>query len=104
MLLSEWDDETVERWSRTFAPGPDAAGKLPAKLARIRRCGYETVDEEFEPGLVGVSAPVHGFRGDVVAAVNVSAPKARLGGRLPAAGRFARTVADRISGVLGAPR
>jgi len=28
----------------------------------IRRHGYASVDEEFEPGLVGVSAPVDGFR------------------------------------------
>ncbi|WP_020658670.1 IclR family transcriptional regulator [Amycolatopsis benzoatilytica] len=120
VLLSEWDAETVGQWWRTFPPAsapplPDLPGpaapvapltleRLTAKLARIRRRGYETVDEEFEPGLVGVSAPVYGFRGDLVAAVNVSAPKSRLGGRLPAAGRFARTVADRISETLGAGR
>ncbi|MGW7538093.1 IclR family transcriptional regulator [Amycolatopsis sp. NPDC054798] len=120
VLLSEWDEETVGQWWRTFAPAaahplPDLPGpaeepppltlaQLTGKLAGIRKRGYETVDEEFEPGLVGVSAPVHGFRGDIVAAVNVSAPKSRLGGRLPAAGRFARTIADRISAALGAPR
>ncbi|ATY11682.1 IclR family transcriptional regulator [Amycolatopsis sp. AA4] len=117
VLLSEWDEETVGHWWRTFAaahplphlpgpaeePPPLTLDQLLGKLAGIRERGYETVDEEFEPGLVGVSAPVYGFRGDIVAAVNVSAPKARLGERLPAAGRFARTVADRISAALGAP-
>jgi DNA-binding IclR family transcriptional regulator len=69
----------------------------------IRRHGYGSVDEEFEPGLVGVSAPVYGFRGDIIAAINVSAPKQRLGAHLDEAGKFTRSIADQMSTALGAP-
>lgn len=51
---------------------------------------------------VGVSAPVYGFRGDIVAAINVSAPKQRLGTHLQLAGEFTRRVADEMSLALGA--
>lgn len=124
VLMSGWNPGTLAHWWRTFAgtdppahPLPDLPGAAPpahrppltfeqltAKLTLIRRRGYETVDEEFEPGLVGVAAPVRGFRGDVVAALNAAAPRSRLGDRLPAAGRFARTVADDLSAALGARR
>ena len=69
----------------------------------IRRHGYGSVDEEFEPGLVGVSAPVYGFRGDIIAAINVSAPKQRLGAHLDGAAKFTRSIADQMSTALGAP-
>lgn len=121
-LMSEWDDETITRWWDLFPPdrpAPPVATAIPvgahvdtqwltlelllAKVADIRQRGYASVDEEFEPGLVGVSAPVYGFRGDVVAAINVSAPKQRLGNHLRAAGEFTRSVADQLSVTLGAP-
>jgi hypothetical protein len=60
------------------------------------------VDEEFEPGLVGVSGPVRGFHGDIVATINVAAPKTRLGRHPEAGGQFTRTIADEMSVALGA--
>lgn len=74
-----------------------------AEIARIRRQGYAKVDEEFEAGVVGVSAPVFDFRGTVIAAINVSAPKHRLGEHLDAAGRVVATIARELSEQLGAP-
>ena len=71
-----------------------------ASSARAR--GYAVVDEELELGLVGAAAPVRGFDGRVVAAVNVSAPKFRLGRRLDAAGRAVREAAADVSARLGA--
>jgi DNA-binding IclR family transcriptional regulator len=59
------------------------------------------VSEEFEAGLVGVSAPVRDFRGRVVAALNISAPKARFGDRLDEAGRTTARAATRVSTLLG---
>ena len=41
------------------------------------------------------------FRGDIVAALNVSGPKFRLGGRLPFAGQVVRAAADELSARLG---
>lgn len=65
--------------------------------------GYATADGEFEPGLVGAAAPVRDFRGRIVAALNVSGPKYRLGERLDEAGVAVRRAADELSSGLGRP-
>jgi DNA-binding IclR family transcriptional regulator len=122
-LMSNWDDGTLARWWELFPPEEPAVpapSAIPASnagtsrppsptlsallehVARIRDRGYASVDEEFEPGLVGVSAPVYGFRGDIIAAINVSAPKQRLGNHLQVAGEFTRKIADQMSASLGA--
>jgi DNA-binding IclR family transcriptional regulator len=59
------------------------------------------VDEEFEPGLVGIAAPVFDFDGRVVAALNVSGPKFRSGTALAAAGPRLVEVAAELSSALG---
>lgn len=74
-----------------------------AEIRRIRERGYATVDEEFEAGVVGVSAPVYDFRRQIIAAINISAPKARLGDHLDEAGRLAARAATELSVRLGAP-
>lgn len=90
-----------------------AAGHIPTKIktfadlceeiSLIRRRGYAVVDEEFELGVVGVSAPVYDFRQRIVAAFNVSAPKQRFGRHLEQAGALAAKVAMEFSATLGAP-
>ena len=85
-------------------PGPNAPrglAEVVERLAVARRRGYALVDEEFEPGLVAAAAPVRDFRGRVVAAVNMSAPKFRLGTRLDATGRQVKAAADHLSAQLG---
>jgi len=87
-------------------PGPNAphgVAELIRRLNTSRRRGFAIVDEEFEPGLVAAAAPVRDFRGRVCAAINVSAPKFRLGGRsrLDTAGRAVKAVADELSRLLG---
>jgi DNA-binding IclR family transcriptional regulator len=74
---------------------------LSKRLVEARTRGYALVDEEFEPGLVAVGAPVRDFRGRIVAAVNVSAPKFRFAARLEQAGEEVRGVADELSRALG---
>ncbi|WP_427129189.1 IclR family transcriptional regulator domain-containing protein [Pseudarthrobacter sp. S9] len=76
---------------------------LCAEIALIRRRGYAVVDEEFELGVVGVSAPVYDFKQRIVAAFNVSAPKQRFGRHLEKAGALAAKVAMDFSAALGAP-
>ncbi|WP_426997116.1 IclR family transcriptional regulator [Pseudarthrobacter sp. N5] len=76
---------------------------LRIEIAQIRRCGYAVVDEEFELGVVGVSAPVYDFKQRIVAAFNVSAPKQRFGRHLEQAGVLAAKVAMEFSAALGAP-
>ncbi|AFR27543.1 MULTISPECIES: IclR family transcriptional regulator [Micrococcaceae] len=75
---------------------------LRAEINLIRRQGYAVVDEEFELGVVGVSAPVYDFKQRVVAAFNVSAPKQRFGRHLDQAGVLAAKVARDFSVALGA--
>ena len=80
---------------------PDTVGELAARIAVDRARGYALVDEEFEAGLVGVAAPIRDARGRIVAALNVSAPKFRFGGRMAAVGPDLRVTADELSAVLG---
>ncbi len=75
--------------------------ELHERIVAAHAQGHALVDEEFEFGLVGAAAPVRDFKGHIVAALNVSAPKFRLGGRLEAAGEEARRAADELSALLG---
>jgi IclR family transcriptional regulator, KDG regulon repressor len=85
--------------------GPTSFADFAATLARERKKGWVYVDEEFEPGLVGVAAPVFDFDGRVIAALNLSAPKFRAGKALAAAGPRLTEVAAQLSSLLGyAPR
>jgi IclR family KDG regulon transcriptional repressor len=84
--------------------GPNTVGTVEAlyeRVAAARERGYALVDEEFEFGLVGAAAPVRDFRGQIVAALNVSAPKFRLGERLEIAGKEVKRAADELSTLLG---
>jgi IclR family transcriptional regulator, KDG regulon repressor len=84
--------------------GPDTVrnvGELYERIVAARDRGYALVDEEFEFGLVGAAAPVRDFRGLIVAALNVSAPKFRLGERLETAGQEVKRAADELSALLG---
>lgn len=127
VLVSGWDDGDLKRWYDVH--GHDAAvidpvspplrngsnvepppgisrvtdfESLRREIQLIRKQGYATVDEEFEVGVVGVSAPVFDFRQNIVAAINVSAPKQRLGQHLHEAGTLAARVAAELSAQLGA--
>ena len=51
---------------------------LRPELATVRTRGYAVTDEELEPGLIAVAAPIHGYDGAVVAALSVSAPTTRM--------------------------
>jgi DNA-binding IclR family transcriptional regulator len=82
---------------------PEDVAELERRIRRARRIGYAVADEESEPGLVAAAAPVRDFTGNVVAAVNVSGPKFRLGERLQQAGELVRDAAAKISANLGAP-
>lgn len=51
---------------------------LLAELARVRQQGYALNDEELAAGLRSVAAPIRGCDGEIVAAINVSVPAARM--------------------------
>ncbi|MFL5888826.1 MAG: IclR family transcriptional regulator C-terminal domain-containing protein, partial [Solirubrobacteraceae bacterium] len=80
---------------------PADAAELYRRILAAREQGCAIVEDEFEPGLVGVAAPVRDFRGGIVAALNVSAPRFRLGDRLPGAAAEVRAAAAHLSAGLG---
>lgn len=97
-LLSRFADVRFERRGpRTVA----SVGELVERVAAARAVGYAFVDEEFEAGDVGIAAPVRDFRGRIVAALNVSGPKFRLGERIEAAGLETKLAADELSLLVG---
>ena len=112
MLLSGLDDEQIERIypaKKKIEGAPPlcltkTGAELIAAIQKIRRDGYATVIEEFEPGLVGASVPVRDFNGSIVAAINVAAPKARFEPHLIAAAQEMKKAADRITQSLIASR
>jgi IclR family pca regulon transcriptional regulator len=52
--------------------------RLALEIARARAQGYALVDQELELGLRTIAVPVKNFRGEVVAAMNVSVHAGRL--------------------------
>lgn len=106
LLIDVPETELLRRFAgHAFAIGPrsrarDAAG-LAALVAETRAAGHATVDEEFAPGVAGVSAPIRDAHGTVVAALNVSAPADRLRPHLADAGARTRRAADEASAALG---
>jgi len=76
---------------------PRDVEELLSRLAQARKRGFAATDEEFEPGLVAVAAPVRDFQGRIIAALNISAPKFRLGHNLEAAGMQVLAAARHLS-------
>ena len=75
---------------------------LRTELATVRTRGYAVTDEELEPGLIAVAAPVFRAGGVLVAALSVSGPSSRLhGDRITHAARHAMEQAAALSAALG---
>jgi DNA-binding IclR family transcriptional regulator len=75
---------------------------LEEDLCEVRRRGYAVTDEELEPGLVAVAAPVLRDGAVVVAALSVSAPASRLTrARIATAAAQCAEQAAALSAVLG---
>lgn len=106
-LLFDHDREAVSRLLsgvefRELRPGTVRnIEELQESISYARKRGYALGDEEFEFGLVGAAAPVRDFKGRLVAALNISAPKFRLGEKLEEAGREVKKAADELSALLG---
>jgi DNA-binding IclR family transcriptional regulator len=77
---------------------------LETELAMVRASGYAVTDEELEPGLAAVAAPVFAGGLSAIAAISVSAPAARLTSDLiPATAAKCVRVADALSAMLAGP-
>jgi DNA-binding IclR family transcriptional regulator len=129
VLISDWDRVSLASWYKEHGQdrplvGPvdplmSASGlavldsppegkavvrdfdSLLAEIQRIRERGYATLDEELELGVVGASAPVTDFTGRIIAAINVSAPKSRIGSQLDKLGSYVALAAKALSEQLG---
>jgi len=64
-----------------------------------RKRGYAVTIDELEEGLTGVAVPVHGPRGEVVAALGVSGPTSRLTDRIDELGRYLISRAAEVAAV-----
>jgi IclR family acetate operon transcriptional repressor len=75
---------------------------LEVDLSEIRRRGYALADEELEPGLVALAAPIRREGHTAVAAISVSGPSTRLGpSRLNEVAAQCMAAANTLSAVLG---
>jgi DNA-binding IclR family transcriptional regulator len=77
---------------------------LKKELELIRKAGYAKVDEEFEWGLVGASAPIRDQSNRIIGVMNVSAPKTRIGSHLDQVGEIIAKVGLEFSLHLGASK
>lgn len=103
VLLFDHDDEDVRvllrdvRFDAHARNAPRSVDDLLRRLREARHRGYAAIDEEFEEGHVATAAPVRGPHGRTIAAINVSAPRFRLGPRLDAASSQVLAAANHLS-------
>lgn len=102
------DDEVRAVFANTeFTPqGPNTPASVADLLSRLdadRARGYSIVDQEAEPGLYSVAAPVRDFRDEVIAAVQVVGTVDSAAGNSPRWGAACADAAARLSRALGAP-
>ena len=77
------------------------AEQLARELEAVREHGFATIVDELEMGLAAVAAPIRDSGGNVVGALSVAGPTARLGpSRLGLVGRLAIEQADAVSKAL----
>ena len=78
------------------------AQTLSRELERIRACGYAIANQELEVGFVAIGAPVRNHNGQVVAAISVGGPEARLAeDKQLEVAELVRQAAGRVSARLG---
>ena len=75
LLLAE-QDEAVRLAAWTAAAGPGTWDEFRARLAADRQAGFVAGPSGYERGLLTIAAPVRDAAGGVVAAINVSSPRA----------------------------
>ena len=75
-------------------------GDLDVDLAQVQTRGFAVTRDELEVGLAGVAAPIFGPDNDVVAAVGVSGPTARLDDRVEHVARLLMVQTERLSALL----
>ncbi len=82
VLLAGLDDEKLESILNQTPPSQLTTRALPAQSVReeieaTRQRGWSLVDQELEPGLRSLAAPVIDAHGEIVAAINISTQSAQ---------------------------
>jgi len=91
-------DSLPSRTTRTIR----STQALAEECRRDRVRGYSVDDEEYANGVRCVASPVRDYRDEVIAAIGVSAPSARIARKeLDALGAVVREIADRMSEEMG---
>ena len=84
VLLAALPQVEVDAWLarqrlRAFTPHTiTSPERLRVEIARVRAQGHALVDQELELGLRTLSVPLRNYRGEVVAAMNLSVHAARM--------------------------
>jgi len=84
VLLASLAPEQAARYLERAAPERITAHtivdrvRLGEEIARVRAQGYALVDQELELGLRAIAVPLRNFRGEVVAAMNISVHAGRM--------------------------
>ena len=91
--------ETLEAYTPRTITDPAV---LRAHLETVRQAGYAVDDEEFDPGVRCLAAPVFDFRGKLAGAIGISGPATRMApDRLPelaaAVMETARALSERMT-------
>lgn len=108
VLWDASDDEVRTVFAQTSftSPGPNAPASVDDFLDRLhgaRERGYAIVDQEAEPELYSVSAPVWDFRGEAVAGIQIVGERRALQPRTAELAEACVAAAESLSAALGAP-
>src|SRR5919198_616047 len=74
---------------------------LERDLEQVRRRGYGVTQDEMEPGLAAIAAPVRSKDGSVLAAVSVSGPTSRINDRIDEIAKLLVNECKALSALLG---
>jgi IclR family acetate operon transcriptional repressor len=101
VFLAFGSDAPAEPLERLTARTIVHAQQLERELVAVREHGFATIVDELEMGLAAVAAPIRDSGGELVGALSVAGPTARLGpSRLAIVGRLAVEQADAVSKAL----
>lgn len=79
-LLMDHTAEAIAELAERTAPA--FAGEQVRQVVRAvessRERGYSLADKVFDPDVIGIGAPIRDFRGQIVAAINISGPAHRI--------------------------
>lgn len=76
--------------------------RLRKELEKIRTSGYAVDDEEHQPGVRCVAAPIRNYSGHVIASLSISGPATRIPKEaIPSLAQRVREVAGKLSVRLG---